>query len=241
VQFHKIRTALISGVIVSGLVSQWLIGSYLYLGYPSINRVGFSFLPIAIINGVATGALGAMFGKLLLNLVNRRLAIKDNSKLITLTLATGLIMASLNFLDSRASGTGVSLITDFLFGSDRSDLKLIILRYFGTIVSYLSGAAGGIFSPSLAIGAAVGSFLSRFVGADYNNLMILLGMIGFLTGVTRTPFTAFILVLEMTDRHRAIFPMMMAAVSAQWVAHLIDNHSFYEHMKVRYLKEQSDR
>jgi H+/Cl- antiporter ClcA len=65
-------------------------------------------------------------------------------------------------------------------------------------------------------------------------------MIGFLTGVTRTPFTAFILVLEMTDRHAAIFPMMMVALIAQWAAHLTDPQSFYEHVKNLWLVREPD-
>jgi H+/Cl- antiporter ClcA len=72
---------------------------------------------------------------------------------------------------------------------------------------------------------------------DHPNLMVLLGMIGFLTGVTRTPFTSFILVLEMTNRHLAIFPMMLAALSAQWIAQFVDNKSFYEHVKDSYLTQ----
>lgn len=53
-------------------------------------------------------------------------------------------------------------------------------------------------------------------------------MIGFLTGVTRTPITAFVLVLEMTDRHSAVFPMMLAAVFSSLGARLIGEKSFYE-------------
>jgi H+/Cl- antiporter ClcA len=68
--------------------------------------------------------------------------------------------------------------------------------------------------------------------------MVTLGMIGFLTGVTRTPFTSFILVLEMTDRHSAIFPMMLVALAANWSAWLTDSESFYEHVKKKWLPQR---
>ena len=58
-------------------------------------------------------------------------------------------------------------------------------------------------------------------------------MVGFLTGVTRTPFTSAILVLEMTDRHNVIFHLMMAGLVASIVSMLIDKHSLYDHLKVR--------
>ena len=82
----------------------------------------------------------------------------------------------------------------------------------------------------------MGAWLADIFHLQHPHLMVLLGMIGFLTGVTRTPFTSFILVLEMTDRHNAILPMMMVAMAAQWAAHLTDPNSFYEHVKRRWLR-----
>ncbi len=61
-------------------------------------------------------------------------------------------------------------------------------------------------------------------------------MIGFLTGVTRAPLTAFVLVLEMTDRHAAIFPMTLRALLAHSASNAVDHKLFYELMKMRYLE-----
>jgi len=69
------------------------------------------------------------------------------------------------------------------------------------------------------------------------NILILGGMVGFLTGVTRTPFTSAILVLEMTDRHSVIFHLMLAALVSHIAALLIDKRSFYEQLKQGYLSE----
>jgi H+/Cl- antiporter ClcA len=78
---------------------------------------------------------------------------------------------------------------------------------------------------------------SWFQLSDTNtNLLVLSGMVGFLTGVTRTPFTSAILVLEMTDSHNVIFHLMLSGIVASLVAIIIDNHSFYDHMKMRHLK-----
>ena len=62
-------------------------------------------------------------------------------------------------------------------------------------------------------------------------------MVAFLTGVTRSPFTSAILVLEMTDRHNVIFHLMVAGMVASLVSLLIDRHSFYERLKVQYIHE----
>ncbi len=65
--------------------------------------------------------------------------------------------------------------------------------------------------------------------------MVLMGMVGFLTGVTLTPFTAFVLVMEMTDDHRTIFPIMLAALASELIAKVIDPESFYEWAKYRFM------
>ena len=60
------------------------------------------------------------------------------------------------------------------------------------------------------------------------HLLVLIGMVGFLTGVTQTPFTSFVLVLEMTDRHSSIFFLMIAALVSHAVSRMITQESFYE-------------
>jgi H+/Cl- antiporter ClcA len=60
-------------------------------------------------------------------------------------------------------------------------------------------------------------------------------MVGFLTGVTRSPFTSAILVLEMTDRHNVIFHLILAGMIASMVSLLIDKHSLYDHLKLQYI------
>ncbi|HYK44196.1 MAG TPA: chloride channel protein [Parafilimonas sp.] len=73
-------------------------------------------------------------------------------------------------------------------------------------------------------------------GSD-TNLLILCGMVAFLTDVTRTPFTSAILVLEMTDRHDVIFHLMLAGMVASLVSFVIDKHSLYDHLKFQYMHE----
>lgn len=92
----------------------------------------------------------------------------------------------------------------------------------------MTGIAGGIFAPSLSEDATLGGFLSQFFDFEFKSLLGLVGMIGFLNGVTKAPITSFVLVLEMMDRHSSVFPMMMAAIFSSLGSHLISNESFYE-------------
>jgi H+/Cl- antiporter ClcA len=144
-QFHRIRTPLLSAVIVSGLVAQWWLGSYLFLGFPSLQNIGFIFLPGAILCGLVSGICGAMFGRGLLYFLNQRLKFLSVGHLTLITVACGICVATLNYFDSRSSGTGIEVIMSFLFQDQHSDFTLFALRVLATSLSYLSGAAGGIF------------------------------------------------------------------------------------------------
>jgi len=56
-------------------------------------------------------------------------------------------------------------------------------------------------------------------------------MVAFLTGVTRSPFTSAILVLEMTDRHNLVFYLMLSALISNLTAKIVDKESLYDHIK----------
>jgi H+/Cl- antiporter ClcA len=114
-----------------------------------------------------------------------------------------------------------------------------LLRIVGPVFSFTTGASGGVFAPALSAGASIGATISGWLhlAASNTNLLVLSGMVGFLTGVTRTPFTSAILVLEMTDRHNVIFHLMLAGMVASLVAMIVDRHSFYDHLKYQYLRE----
>lgn len=111
------------------------------------------------------------------------------------------------------------------------------------MLSFTTGAAGGIFAPAPGAGVSIGSLVaSWFKVSDVDtNMLILAGMVAFLTGVTRSPFTSVILVLEMTDRHNVIFHLILAGMIASLVSILIDKHSLYDHLKVQYISDLTDQ
>ncbi len=235
--FHRFRTVLLSSIIVGGLVSQWLVGSYLYLGTPSVGEQGFAVFPYALLVGVVGGALGGFFGRLLGALTEMKARRGGWGWGLVWALGCGFLVAGFASLDGRLTGSGAHLMNDLLFNGEKTDGALFAGRFAALGVSYMAGGGGGIFAPSLSAGACLGSWLGVSCHGVSSNLMVLLGMIAFLTGVTRTPFTAFVLVLEMTDRHSAIFPMMVAALAAELASRLVQRRGFYEVVKERFLRE----
>ncbi len=234
------RTALFTAVIIAGLTAQGILGPYLYLGYPEVGSNGITiFFAIAFVSFTAGLAASSMCA---LILWIREL--KKNAGLthkIIFALLTGLVVAAIGFfLNENIFGSGKDLMNHVLFSDDKStDFGTVLLRIAGPALCFNTGGAGGIFAPSLAGGAAVGSYLGHVLNYSGTgaNLLILCGMVGFLTGVTRTPFTSAILVLEMTDRHGVIFYLMFAALIAYLTSLMTEKHSLYEILKKEYLPD----
>ncbi|WP_139925737.1 chloride channel protein [Hymenobacter sp. DG01] len=242
-QMHmaRFRMAVFSAVIVAGLTAQAILGPYLYLGYPRVTPHAGWFLATVALMAVICGLAGALFAKTLLWISAYRRRFTTLAQQAGWVLGCGLLMAGLAYwVGTEGVGTGKPIINRLLFQNDGlTPWHLFPVRFAGMALSYSGGGAGGVFATSLSAGAVLGDALCRLgqVPADDRNLLILVSMVGFLTGVVRSPFTAAILVLEMTDRHGAIFQLLLSGMMAQAVASLVDSHSFYEHLKMGFLRE----
>ncbi|TGE06218.1 chloride channel protein [Hymenobacter fodinae] len=242
-QMHmaRFRMAVFSAVIVAGLTAQSLLGSYLYLGFPKVTAHAGWFLATVALVAIVCGLAGAVFAKTLLWLNAYRRRFTSLGQQAAWVVGCGLLLAVLAYtVGQEGVGTGKPIINRLLFQNDgQTPWYLFPARYAGMALSYSGGGAGGIFATSLSAGAVLGDGLCRLgsVPLEDRNLLILVSMVSFLTGVVRSPFTAAILVLEMTDRHSAIFQLLLSGMMAQAVASLVDPHSFYEHLKMGFLRE----
>lgn len=234
------RTALFSAVIISGITAQAFLGPYLYLGYPDVRDLKFSiFVGVAIV-AIASGLAGGLTSRGILKLMEWKEKF-NGKKTLVFIFVSGLVIASLAFfLNGEILGSGKRLMNSMLFTDNKyTPWHTMIVRMFGSIICFNTGAAGGVFAPALAAGASIGSYaasVADLIGSNAN-ILILSGMVGFLTGITRTPFTSAILVLEMTDRHSVIFHLLLAALISNIAALIIDRHSLYEQLKKNYVEE----
>jgi H+/Cl- antiporter ClcA len=239
--FSHFKTAIFSSVIIAGLTAQALLGPYLYLGYPKVDGLSTSiFFGVAFV-ALLSGLLGSAMSKLILFVFALKAKFKFKHHHLIFVLMCAFTMAGLAFfVDKDVLGSGKDIMQKTLFTSDKYvSWYTPLLRIGGPLISFTTGAAGGIFAPALAAGATVGSLVAGwFKESDANaNMLILAGMVSFLTGVTRSPFTSVILVLEMTDRHNVIFHLILAGMVASLAAMLIDKHSLYDHLKIQYIND----
>ncbi len=235
------RSGVLHAVLVAGLVAQIVLGPYLYLGFPRLGVWANQDLPWCALMGALAGLVGALWARSLFSVVRFRAKLATVRQQAGFALVCGLLLSILVSLAGRGTmGSGRGVIEDLLFRTtDPAGAGLVVGRLAGSFVSFACGGAGGIFAPALASGAALASALAPAFSGIEPRLLIVLGMVGFLTGVTRTPFTSFVLVLEMTDRHSALFPMMIAAMSAYATSHLVDHESFYDRVRATILAAES--
>ncbi len=239
------KTALFTAVIIAGMTAQTLAGSYLYLGYPKTQDVSlFIMLPVILVSAVS-GILASQLSVIMLKMnAWKARTLKTNKSHIIFLIASALILASLAFFINREIlGSGKEIMDRVLFTTDKHEEWYVpFFRMIGPALSFTSGGAGGIFAPALSAGASIGSVISGWIDLTPNetNVVILAGMVAFLTGITRAPFTSAILVLEMTDRHSLIFHLMLAGMFSSIFSILVSKHSLYDAIKDNFIKELKD-
>lgn len=235
------KTALFTAVIIAGLTAQTLAGSYLYLGYPKTQGVTLWIMfPIIFVSSIC-GILSSQLSVAMLKISRLKKKLKSQAANIIFLVISGLIIAMIAyFLNRDILGSGKDIIERVLFTENKTEAWYVpILRMLGPALAFTSGGAGGIFAPALSAGASMGSVFGGVMNLSDNetNVLILAGMVAFLTGITRAPFTSAILVLEMTDRHSLIFHLMLAGMMSSIFSVLVSRHSLYEELKVSFLKE----
>ncbi len=242
--FTRVKNNLLLAVIVSGIASQALLGSYLFIGSPTTNAYDMKLLLIVVVMASICGLAGAIFGHAIYFATKIRKKIRSKKLQIISVMVLSIVIFSIAYYDNFAIGGGKEYISSLLFTDIQQSATTIPLRFLNTFFVYITGVAGGIFAPSLALGAGIGYQLGQFLEVMFNlsnsNLFILCGMVSFLTGVTRTPLTSFILVMEMTDRHASIVPLMLSGFISILIAKLWHKEGFYELAVNDYVKTVRD-
>jgi H+/Cl- antiporter ClcA len=91
----------------------------------------------------------------------------------------------------------------------------------------------GLLAPSLSVGAGLGQVLADQLGQPSVVPFAILGMCGFLAGVTQAPVTSFVIVMEMTAQHAMVLPLMLTAALATAVSKMI-SRPLYQTLADRY-------
>ncbi|SAK71532.1 Cl-channel, voltage gated [Caballeronia hypogeia] len=232
---------LITAIIFAGIVSLALQGNYTYFGTIDLSgRFPDSLALAVILLGAVTGVAGGIFCWLLLNTqrwMPARLIDWRLSHPVAFAAACGLFIAVLGVAaGGHTFGSGYAEARGMLEGNSQLGASYPLLKMASMVGSYLPGVPGGLFAPSLAIGAGIGNALHLVFGGMELPMLIALGMVGYLAAVTQSPITAFVIVIEMINGHALVLSLMATALISSQVSKLFAP-PLYEALAEKYMSK----
>ena len=214
---------LVSTIILSGLVAVALLGNYNYFGHLKIVTLDRTIVMPVIVAGIACGLCGGLFSRLMLWPQQRKDFVVwrwRSEHPLAFAGVCGVLVAIIGWVGGGLSyGSGYAITAQVVSGQTELPWHAPLSRFLATLVSYYSGIPGGIFAPSLAVGAALGGNLAQLLGIPAETIPIIaLCMAGFLAAVTQAPITAAIIVMEMIDGHEMVISLMAVSLIAKAVS-----------------------
>jgi len=223
---ERISSLVLTAIIFSGVTAYALLNSYIYFEDESlIMPMGQSWFAIPLC-GIVGGFLGGLFSKV--TIFGSRLLKRTGISVVVIAIACGGIIATVNYFSNGATvGTGYQQTKAILHSAQSMEPSYPFLKMLATCATFFSGIPSGIFVPSLATGAGVGVDLANWFPIAPASAMILLSMTAYFAGMLQTPLTSFVIVMEMTNSHEIMIPLMATAFLASGTSKLIHSVPLY--------------
>ncbi len=214
---------MITAVVFSGLTSLALAGDYLYFGQINVpQNLGGAFALPVLLSAILCGLLGAAFNLALLRwrtwMPDWLIALRARRPLLY-ALGIGVVVAALGVgTHGETWGSGYDQARHLLTGTAPLSESYAIAKWGAMVVTYMAGIPGGLFSPTLSIGAGLAQWVHAAFAWAPMPAVIALCMTGYLAAVTQSPITSFVIVMEMTNGTGIVIPMMATALVASRIS-----------------------
>lgn len=240
-------TATFIACVTADLVARLLLGQLPVFHVAAYAVPPLSTLPVFFFLGLLTGLLGIVFNRALLATLRlfERASAWPNGAVGALV---GGIVGLIGWFAPATLGGGHHLADATLSGHLMLDLipVFFLLRFALSMMSYGTGAPGGIFAPLLVLGAQVGLFVG-LVGRQFfpaavpePTMFAVVGMAAYFTAIVRAPLTGIVLIVEMTGSYSLMLPLLVACFSAYGLADLLGDRPIYEALLERDLLRGQD-
>jgi H+/Cl- antiporter ClcA len=222
--------------ITANLVSSKFFGLTPVFNLENLTPLPLNHYVHIVILGSVLGVLGAIFNSTLFSAqkLYSRLTWIPQELWVIIPL---LITVVLGFFLPQVLGGGHGLITSVLAQKNsalKTLLLLFLVKFLFTMVSYGSGAPGGIFFPLLTIGSLIGGIYGtvlvdffQFESAYISNFVIL-SMAGYFTAIVRAPLTGIILITELVGSFGNFLSIPLVSITAYIVANLLGSKPIYQ-------------
>lgn len=221
-----------SSVVATLTVRGFLGANPLYEIPPFRLNGNWEIVPYLLL-GLGTGLIAPWFIRLLR--ASERWAGAIPTPVYLKMCVGGLVVGGLAVLHPEVCGNGYTVVNGILRGQWlwQALLVILIFKVLATTVTFGSGAVGGVFTPTLFIGASLGFLFGN--GAQHlpghftvnPSAFALVGMGAFLAAATHAPIMAIMMIFELTLDYQIILPLMLACVVAYYTSVSIEKRSIY--------------
>ncbi len=239
---HKAFAGIVMVAVIAAVIERSLLGSASMFQTPfHPDHLSGVSLVLSLILGVVAGFVSHVFVESLLRARERVKLVRGRFNWMMPGLgglATGCIGALVytNLGHMGIFGIGYADLSSALAGSLTLGvlLALFVGKFVATVCSYSSGGSGGIFTPTLFIGAMLGGaigVLAEMVGDQSGmlpHMLALVGMGALFAGVIRAPVTSILIIFELTGDYNLILPIMLANLTSYAIASKLRQVPIYE-------------
>jgi len=240
---------MLAGIVIAGLVAVSAFGNLSTFGRVRIEGISWwALLLPGLLVAITCGLVGGLLSRLMLasftGLPDRFCAYRRKRPVAFAAFCGFAVGAIAVISGGSAVGVGHEHTRELLAGGDVGEHQPLVFTFLKFIASWLSawaGVPGGIFGPSLSLGAGVAADIAWLLDSPHGTALIALGMCGLLAAVTQAPITAMIIVMEMTDGHGMVLSLIACALLASLVARMISRplYSTMAQLMMRSLREPS--
>lgn len=234
----------IIAAIVADIVSKFFFGQSTIFSFASPN-VPLNYYWLFILLGIILGFAGLIYNIGMIKASdswNKFGNIPIEIRIIIAFIITGIV--SLFLPQVLAGGHSMMNILKISIPTLSVLVLLLIAKYLLSVISFSSGAPGGIFFPLLVIGAYIGAIFSSIMvpicGLDplLTYKFIIVSMAGMFASTVRAPLTGIILISEMTGSTNSLVALIIVTIIAYTIPNLLGNKPIYESLLERILKNR---
>ncbi|WP_427911454.1 ClcB-like voltage-gated chloride channel protein [Ramlibacter sp. MMS24-I3-19] len=233
---QSLATATLAPLLIASVTAHAtvaaLVGSASLYRMPDIPPQQGPQLLLAGALGLAAGLVAPLYLRLL-DLAKRAFGAWHASLPLKMA-AGGLVVGALSIQSPQVWGNGFSVVNSVLQGhwAWQALLLVLVLKLAAVAATTGSGAVGGIFTPTLFVGAVSGALFALVTaGLPLAHLPVpagaAIGMGAFLAASTHAPLTSVLMIFEMTENYTVVAPLMLACVLAYSVSRLLRPDSVY--------------
>lgn len=249
-EMHKSFSAPILVSAMAASVTSDFISKYVFGMSPVFHFQVDSLIPLGgyglvILLGIICGLTGTLYNKVLLltqDLYKKIPFISAENRIYIPFIIAGI----LGFVMPEVLGGGHHMIGALTSGEMllKTAVLLLVVKFIFSMISFGSGAPGGIFFPLLVLGAYIGGAFGMVViqqfGFDTQMLsnFIILAMAGFFASIVRAPITGIILISEMTGTFSHLLSLSVVSIISYLIAEILKSEPIYESLLERLLSSK---